>query len=440
MPIISPTAISPHRIGGAKNWSSYWATLISATVENAAPTNVVLTYPVGKPELLATDITATVNGVARAVSSASWTGGIWTVVLASAVEYGDVVVMTFKTGQTTNVTNNVLTYAALLTSVGTGDGVSTLRMWVSSDITVTLGANGKFYTDSGGTLNESATWTITAGALRTIYLKCTSGTATMTFSDASKILRWGDSSADGWTSAANAAHVTLVLAKFSAMTICQITGRSTLIGAFPSLMSYIRIEGNDVAWTHNGSLPSETTTLILNGTAIDWTYNGTIPAGISLLYLAGDGIKLTSTDIPVASITYIRLIGANINVTLTGTLNVSTTYFYLDGNGISYTSSNALPNTLNYLRLNGNNLNWTGLSVGSGSNIGTFLLQNYRAAKMSSADMVTFLTQLTNRTGRLPTTITINDYADYASPPAEVVAAVNALKLAKSITTVTLGA
>lgn len=27
MPIISPTAISPHRIGGAKNWSSYWAIL-----------------------------------------------------------------------------------------------------------------------------------------------------------------------------------------------------------------------------------------------------------------------------------------------------------------------------------------------------------------------------------------------------------------------------
>jgi len=30
MPIISPTAISPHRIGGAKNWSSYWATQIEA--------------------------------------------------------------------------------------------------------------------------------------------------------------------------------------------------------------------------------------------------------------------------------------------------------------------------------------------------------------------------------------------------------------------------
>jgi hypothetical protein len=67
-------------------------------------------------------------------------------------------------------------------------------------------------------------------------------------------------------------------------------------------------------------------------------------------------------------------------------------------------------------------------------------LTNYRIAKMSSADMVTLLTQMTNRTGTLPATITINDYADYASPPTEVTNAVAALKAAKSITTVSLGA
>ena len=134
MPGISVSKICVPFGGGGINWSSYWATLISATVENAAPTNVVLTFPVGKPERLATDITATVNGVARAVSSASWTGGIWTVVLASAVDYADVVVMTFKLTNTTTVTNNVLSYASLLTSAGAG--VATLKMTVSADITV----------------------------------------------------------------------------------------------------------------------------------------------------------------------------------------------------------------------------------------------------------------------------------------------------------------
>ena len=112
-PIISPLAISPLKRRGGISWSSYWATLISATVENAAPTNVVLTFPTAA-STVAADITCTVNGAARVVSSASWTGAVWTVVLASAVVYGDVVVMTFvPSGGTTNITNNVAAEAEL---------------------------------------------------------------------------------------------------------------------------------------------------------------------------------------------------------------------------------------------------------------------------------------------------------------------------------------
>jgi len=66
-------------------------------------------------------------------------------------------------------------------------------------------------------------------------------------------------------------------------------------------------------------------------------------------------------------------------------------------------------------------------------------LLNYRIAKMTSAQMVLLLDSMRTKTGTFPTTVTINDYADYASPPAEVVAAVDALKAAKSITTVNLG-
>jgi len=53
--------------------------------------------------------------------------------------------------------------------------------------------------------------------------------------------------------------------------------------------------------------------------------------------------------------------------------------------------------------------------------------------------MVTLLTQMKNRTGSLPATVIINDYEDYASPPSEVTDAVDALKAAKSITTINLG-
>ena len=108
MPGISVSNICvPFSGDGGVNWTQYWATLISATIENAAPTNVVLTFP-SEGTSVATDITATVNGVARGVISASWLGGVWTVVLASAVAHDDVVVITFvPTGGTANVTNNV---------------------------------------------------------------------------------------------------------------------------------------------------------------------------------------------------------------------------------------------------------------------------------------------------------------------------------------------
>lgn len=119
MPGIATTRSSiPLGGNGAFSWSSYWTTLISATVENAAPTDVVLTFPSGKPSLLSTDLTCTVNGVARIVSSASWTGAVWTVVLASDVYYGDVVVVTFvKSGGAANVTNNVAAEAELTTYI-----------------------------------------------------------------------------------------------------------------------------------------------------------------------------------------------------------------------------------------------------------------------------------------------------------------------------------
>ncbi len=104
MPIISPTAISPHRIGG-KSLLSYWATLSSATVETAAPTHVVLTFPAAQTSLGATDFTI----AGFTISSASWTGAVLTLVLSTSVlVFDEDLTITFaKTGTTATVTNNV---------------------------------------------------------------------------------------------------------------------------------------------------------------------------------------------------------------------------------------------------------------------------------------------------------------------------------------------
>lgn len=104
------------------DWSSYWATLQSATVENAAPTHVVLTFPTAQTSLGATDFTI----AGFTISSASWAGAVLTLVVTPAVLfYHRNLTITFgKTGETAVVTNNV----AVANTVGwyvAGDGSST---------------------------------------------------------------------------------------------------------------------------------------------------------------------------------------------------------------------------------------------------------------------------------------------------------------------------
>jgi hypothetical protein len=78
----------------------------------------VLTFPTAQTSLTDTDFTVTVNGGSVVVSSASWTGAVITLVLASACVYGDVIVVTFvRTGGTTNVTNNITAEAELTTYI-----------------------------------------------------------------------------------------------------------------------------------------------------------------------------------------------------------------------------------------------------------------------------------------------------------------------------------
>lgn len=153
MPGISVSKIPiPFPGGGGTDWDAFWASLISATVENAAPTHVVLTFSAAEATVAA-DITATVNGAARAVSSASWTGAVWTVVLASAVVYGDVVVMTFvPSGGTVNVTNNVIAVLPL----------GLIAKWnILGDLTDSVGGftltnnNGVLTTDRLGRANSA---------------------------------------------------------------------------------------------------------------------------------------------------------------------------------------------------------------------------------------------------------------------------------------------
>jgi len=214
----------------------------------------------------------------------------------------------------------------------------------------------------------------------------------------------------------------------------------TYNGALPTGLTYLYLIGAGINWTYNGALPTSLTYLYLNSNSINWTYNGALPTGITYLYLNSNSINWTYNGALPTGITYLRLIGAGINWTYNGALPTGLTSLYLYSNSINWTYNGALPTGLTYLYLYGNSINWTGLDIGDTGDISTLVLYNYRVAKMSSADMITLLTQMENRTGSLPATVTINDFQDYASPPVGVTDAVDSLKTAKSITTVTLGA
>ena len=309
-------------------------------------------------------------------------------------------------------------FYATLTSTGTGAGVSTLRLEVSENQTLEIiSGTARFYTDAGGTTGESTTWSVTTGALRTIYLKAPSGSSVLNIPKPNKVTKCGNSGTDGWISSTNAASIGIEVGKL-ALNELRITGTSTLTGALPTGLTYLYLSGNTIAWTYNVALPTGLTYLRLEGAQIALTYNGALPTGLTYIYLSG----------------------AQIAWTYNGALPTGLTYLLLNCNQIAWTYNGALPTGLTYLYLYSNQIAWTYNQILGTANFSGFNLLNYRLSKMSSADIVILLDSMRTKTGIFPTTVTINDYADYASPPAEVVAAVDALKTAKSITTVNLGA
>jgi hypothetical protein len=101
---------------GGQNWESYWANLISATVENAAPRNIIMTFANSDTSLLATDFS--VNGFYVYSISRDVTNKIITLTLNTYVVYGDVLTLTFtKTGGTADVTNNVAIESEITTYI-----------------------------------------------------------------------------------------------------------------------------------------------------------------------------------------------------------------------------------------------------------------------------------------------------------------------------------
>src|SRR5512133_3037025 len=405
--------------------------ILSYYVSNSDPTKVVVKYD--KPlNILSVPVASAFTLAGKTISNVAVSDSSVILTVTMEYEYLDVISLVYvkpalnpiettkgldALSFTQSITNNVISALMTLTSTGTGTGVSTIRMTVSSNTSIVLGANAKFYTDEGGTLGETDTWNIASGAQRTIYLKCTTGSASAKIADVRKIISFGNLSNDGWTSATNAAYLKYNVSKMINLTSLRNTGNDTILGTIPSGVTYWSLIGNNINWTSTAAPPSGVTNWYLSGNNINWTSTAAPPSGVTVWYLGGNNINWTSTAAPPSGVTI----------------------WYLSGSNINWTSTAAPPSGVTYWYLSGNNINWTSLQFAGTGNVTLLSMLNYRTDKMSSTDMVILLTNLTNRVGALPATMTINDYADYASPPAAVTNAVNTLKTTKSVTTVTLG-
>ena len=167
-----------------------------------------------------------------------------------------------------------------------------------------------------------------------------------------------------------------------------------LFGAPPSAVTQWWLAGSNIFWTYTGAPPSGVKEWYLNGSNIFWTYTGAPPSGVTYWHLNGSNIFWTYTGAPPSGVTYWRLSGSNIN-------NINTNF---SGN----------------------------------SNYTTFKIFDWRIEKIGDTELIEILNSLKDRVGTMPSTITIGDYLNYANPPQAVIDAVNELKIAKNITTVTL--
>ena len=67
--------------------------------------------------------------------------------------------------------------------------------------------------------------------------------------------------------------------------------------ALPTGLTFLWLEGNNIAWTYTGALPTGLTYLRITSNNFAWTYTGALPTGLTHLRLSGANIAWTGTEI-----------------------------------------------------------------------------------------------------------------------------------------------
>ena len=296
---------------------------------------------------------------------------------------------------------------------GDGTGVATMRL-TASEATELQADGNVLFCDAEGQ-NETTTVNLIAED-NVIYFKCEFEDGYIYLQN-DKITKLGTESLSLFELPVNAPIPYVQIGEiYNLLNIRIYNIKTYLFGAPPSGVTYWRLDGSNIFWTYTGAPPSGVTTWYLSGSNIFWTYEGAPPSGV----------------------TYWRLYGSNIFWTYTGAPPSGVNYWYLYGSNIFWTYTGAPPSGVTNWYLSGSNINNINTNFSGNSKYSIFNISNWRLEKIGDAELIEILNSLKDRVGTMPSTIQIGDYLNYANPPQAVIDAVDALKIAKNITTVTL--
>ena len=240
-----------------------------------------------------------------------------------------------------------------LTATGTGAGIALLQFTSSERVIISVDGNAKIYRDAAATIGESQKWVVipsgTIESIRTVYIKCTSGTAKLNIekNKIEKIISWASST--------NAPSLGGSIEALTNLKWISTAGTNTLSGSISGMVDIVRLL-NTGANTLSGSISLLTK---LNYVHVEGsnTISGDVSNLIDLTFLTLRGANSISGSITnLTKLTTLRVDFLSTN-TLSGTIaNMpNLTFVNIAGNNTVKFDLAATPSLVNYVYLAGKN-------------------------------------------------------------------------------------
>ena len=245
-----------------------------------------------------------------------------------------------------------------LVKLGTGAGVATINLQSSANMSITLDGAGLFYDNAAGTTNPGTSRTVTPGAMRTFYLKVTTGTSYLRIFSKDTWLRLGSYDYYGWTSATNAPRLDLTLAMLPQSLISfDCAGNNYVTGNIASLprnLDYFYLWAGQTLTGNVADLPRTLTYFVVDKNIFSGDVKD-LPRGLTFFYctgvnFAGATIGGNVKDLP-PYLTDFLLTGSNV---LTGDLKDiprGIIRFHVIGYNTIYGNLADVPPNINYLTI-----------------------------------------------------------------------------------------